>query len=127
MEVPDGGAGGQPWRSHRQSGRWPTTTPPTVPPAGPPIFDDRSTREPLVVGTRVRVVRDPVGPGPWPAEPSGRVALYPGTDFASTEVETRWGRERSWWVVFDEPQRDGDGDGPYRESAVLERYLQLLP
>jgi hypothetical protein len=27
-------------------------------------------------------------------------------------------------VVFDEPQLDGDGDGPYVMAAVLERYLE---
>jgi hypothetical protein len=42
------------------------------------------------------------------------------------EVRTRFGVERSYWVVFDEPQRDGDGDRPYREAEVLERYLRPL-
>ena len=79
-----------------------------------------ASREPLGVDARVRVLRDSdFGPGPWPAEPSGRVAAFPGADDAFAEVDTRFGRERSWWVVFDEPQFDGEGDGPYRGSEVL--------
>jgi hypothetical protein len=27
-------------------------------------------------------------------------------------VETRQGAERMWWITFDEPQRDADGEGP---------------
>ena len=70
------------------------------------------------------VRQDPVyGPGPWPSEPAGRIAAHPdGASFA--EVTTVSGPQRSWWVLFDEPQLDADGDGPYRESQVLERYLE---
>lgn len=76
------------------------------------------------VGSRVRVRQDPdFPPGPWPSEPMGRIAAAPdGQSFV--EVDTRQGIERTWWVVFDEPQLDTDGDGPYRESQVLERHLQ---
>jgi hypothetical protein len=31
-----------------------------------------------------------------------------------------------FWVRFDEPQFDADGDGPYDSSQVLERYLECL-
>lgn len=76
------------------------------------------------VGVRVRVRQDAnFPPGPWPSEPTGRIAAGPD-GLAFVEVETRQGIEPSWWIVFDEPQLDTDGDGPYRESQVLERYLQ---
>jgi hypothetical protein len=39
-------------------------------------------------------------------------------------VSTIQGPERTYWVEFDEPQRDPDGDGPYASSQVLERYLE---
>ena len=67
----------------------------------------------LQIGTRVKVLQDPeFGPGPWPAEPEGRLAAFPSG--ASYEfVQTQHGRERMWWVTFDEPQPDADGDGPY--------------
>jgi hypothetical protein len=32
-----------------------------------------------------------------------------------------------YWVEFDEPQFDGDGDGPYVTSQVLDKYIELLP
>jgi hypothetical protein len=91
------------------------------------VFRDGQSGEPLVIGARVRVLRDPEhGLGPWPGEPSGRIAAFPGGVAGSTLVDTRWGEERSWWVVFDEPQFDGEATGPYREGQVLERYLQLI-
>ena len=76
------------------------------------------------VGSRVQVMRDPeFGPGPWPSEPTGRITESPtGEPFGV--VETRQGPERLWWVTFDEPQRDTDGDGPYATAQVLERYLR---
>jgi len=53
----------------------------------------------------------------------GRIVAHPdGSAFG--EVETRQGTQRAWWVVFDEPQLDADGDGPYRESQVMEKYLR---
>ena len=33
------------------------------------------------------------------------------------------GPERQYWVAFDEPQRDVDGDDPCEMSQVSERYL----
>jgi hypothetical protein len=32
----------------------------------------------------------------------------------------------TYWVRFDEPQLDADGDGPYERSQVLGRYLALV-
>ncbi len=64
------------------------------------------------------------GPGPWPFEPrgvvSGRVSPY----FAV--VQTLQGPERTYWIAFDEPQQDAEGDGPYDSSQVLERYLEIV-
>jgi hypothetical protein len=72
-------------------------------------------------GSRVRVRRDPqFGPGPWPAEPTGRVVGAP------EEVQGREGTLRTYWVEFDEPQLDTDGDGPYYKSQVLEKYLEAV-
>ena len=75
---------------------------------------------PLQIGTRVRVRRDPdFGPGPWPAEPIGRIVGVP------QEVHGRDGALTTYWVEFDEPQMDAEGDGPYGTSQVLEKYLEL--
>jgi len=76
---------------------------------------------PLQMGTRVRVRRDPeFGPGPWPAEPLGRIVGTP------QDVLGRDGVLATYWIEFDEPQFDADGDGPYTSSQVLERYLELV-
>jgi hypothetical protein len=73
---------------------------------------------------RVRQDRD-YPPGPWPSEPTGRLAALPdGLPF--DEVETLSGKQRMWFVIFDAPQRDADGDGPYRESQVLQKYLEAI-
>jgi hypothetical protein len=32
----------------------------------------------------------------------------------------------TYWVQFDEPQRDTDGDGPYESSQVLSKYLETV-
>jgi hypothetical protein len=72
-------------------------------------------------GSRVRVHRDPdYGPGPWPSEPLGTVGSY-------ELVSTRQGPERTYWITFDEPQFDADGDGPYVSSQVEESYLEPAP
>jgi hypothetical protein len=34
--------------------------------------------------------------------------------------------ELSYWVDFDEPQVDHDGDGAYRRAQVWGRYLEVV-
>lgn len=36
------------------------------------------------------------------------------------------GTHAVYWVWFDEPQRDADGDGPYRAGQIWESALTLL-
>jgi hypothetical protein len=67
----------------------------------------------------VRIRRDPeFGPGPWPAEPTATVIGPPET------IQGRSGALTTYWVEFDEPQTDADGDGPFINSQVLEQYLE---
>ena len=78
-------------------------------------------------GERVRVRRDQEhGPGPWPAEPMGTIANHPlatqGAPWVITQTVS--GPRRTYWIVFDEPQFDTDGDGPYGRSEVLDKYLE---
>jgi hypothetical protein len=51
-------------------------------------------------------------------------ASYDGSAFSW--VETMNGPEIQYWVAFDEPQFDGDGDGPYTAAEVLARYVEPL-
>lgn len=84
------------------------------------------TPTPHAVGTRVRVRRDPVhGPGPWPGEPTGTVVESPD-HLPFTVVPTLQGPTLYYWVDFDEPQFDADGDGPYASSQVTTSYIELL-
>jgi len=78
---------------------------------------------PFAEGQRVRVQQDAgFPPGPWPSEPTGQItALGDGTLYR--DVVTPKGVRRMWFVTFDEPQLDADGDGPYTSSEVLEKYL----
>lgn len=72
-------------------------------------------------GARVHVRQDPeFGPGPWPAEPTGTVRSGPEI------IEGTRGLMATYWVQFDEPQYDTDGDGPYDSSQVLGKYLEPL-
>ncbi len=32
-----------------------------------------------------------------------------------------------WWVEFDEPQTNNEGDGPFTTAQVHEKYLELAP
>ena len=85
--------------------------------------DKQSGGDQSKLGSRVFVRQDPeFGPGPWPAEPTGTIVGDPDGATCVT-VNTRQGPERMWWVRFDEPQRDAEGDGPYKESQVVEFML----
>ena len=64
-------------------------------------------------------------PSRWPASPSGVVIGLGGSG-----IQGAWGRSggtRMWLVEFDEPQTDIDGQGPFSEAQVSEKYLQLAP
>jgi hypothetical protein len=80
----------------------------------------------LGIGSRVKVMQDSeFAPGPWPGEPTGTVLeWWTGEDHLVRD--TTDGPERAWWVRFDVPQVDADGDGPYAEAEVLECSLLIL-
>lgn len=78
-------------------------------------------------GTRVRVVPHPF----WPDGAVGTVRPFPavaaelagGAEGCSRVVRGRAGLLTMVWVVFDQPIRDGDGDGPYPEAEIDSDYL----
>lgn len=79
----------------------------------------------FMVGDRVRVRQDPLfPPGPFPAEPLGRVQPYPDIAAPYREFVTATGTHLMYWIVFDSPQFDGDGDGPYESAEVNSKYLE---
>ncbi|MFD7398616.1 ferrous iron transport protein A [Streptomyces virginiae] len=79
----------------------------------------------LPAGSRVVVVRDPSGDGPWREEFLGTIDSM-GAPEPVEHPRARAG-ELAYWVAFDEPQYDGDGDGPYRKALIWDRYLRPGP
>ncbi len=79
------------------------------------------------IGDRVRIRQDRQHPpGPWPAEPTGTVARHGLSEDGGPwrPVQTTSGPGRFYWIVFDEPQIDAEGDGPYSMSEVLDSYIE---
>jgi hypothetical protein len=78
-------------------------------------------------GTRVIVASHPS----WPDGATGTVRPFPTvvadlcdqSDGCSRVVQGRQGPLTFFWVVFDAPVRDGDGDGPYQEGEIRSEYL----
>jgi hypothetical protein len=73
----------------------------------------------------------------WPQVCTGRITSPPQVASDLVEGGESWlgcrrfvrGRKgpiEFYWVSFDEPQKDGDGDGPYRAGEVEAEYLRRL-
>jgi hypothetical protein len=69
----------------------------------------------LRVGVRV-IVSKRCG---WPNDCAGVVVAGP------EPVQTLQGEDYYYWVQFDIPPRDLDGDGPYSKAQVLSRCILL--
>ncbi len=91
---------------------------------GRPLRQDWPAAAPTA-GSRVTVVRDPDWGGPWRNEFQGTI-----DDMGAPEpVESPHARvgELAFWVTFDAPQYDSDGNGPYRKARIWGRYLRPEP
>ncbi|WKV75419.1 ferrous iron transport protein A [Streptomyces sp. PCS3-D2] len=80
----------------------------------------------LAPGCRVIVIRDPLERwAPWQREFLGTI-----DDMAAPEPvrhpSARRG-ELAYWVSFDQPQHDSNGDGPYRKAQIWARFLRPMP
>jgi hypothetical protein len=51
----------------------------------------------------------------------------PWDDDLTREEQSDLGKATVYWVWFDEPQRDADGDGPYRGGCIHENAMTLIP
>ena len=76
----------------------------------------------ILPGTRVRVVRDTSWDGPWKREFTGVVGYI-----TPTLVDHPWATEGEldYFVVFDEPQMDCEGCGPYSKAMIWARYVRV--
>ncbi|WP_077800663.1 ferrous iron transport protein A [Streptomyces sp. JHA26] len=79
----------------------------------------------LAPGTRVTVVRDRGWDGPWQVEFPGTIDAM-GAPVPNEHAQALSG-ELLYWVTFDAPQYDSNGDGPYRKAQVWGRYLRTEP
>ena len=76
---------------------------------------------PLPLGSRVRILKDPLFVGPWQKE---FLATVDGVERAQHLTPESARRNKFVYMVsFDEPQLDGDGDGPYTAGEVLSQYV----
>ncbi len=62
------------------------------------------------------------------SEPPPEVTMLSGPwEGGLTHIErSALGEAIVYWVWFDEPQRDADGDGPYRGGCIHENSLTLI-
>ncbi|THA84486.1 ferrous iron transport protein A [Streptomyces sp. A0592] len=79
----------------------------------------------LPPGSRVTVVRDPDRDGPWQVEFLGTIDAM-GAPEPNDHAQALSG-ELLYWVAFDAPQYDSDGQGPYRKAQVWGRCLRPEP
>jgi len=62
------------------------------------------------------------------APPAQAVGLSgPWSDDLTRAVQTRQGVAIFYWVWFDEPQRDAEGDGPYTGAEIPENQILPIP
>src|ERR1700757_2204102 len=104
-------------------------------PRGVDISGTRERRELIVakrfsVGNRVLISPDffwAKGATGTISEPPPEVTFVSGPwDQGLTRTEhSALGEATVYWVWFDEPQRDADGDGPYRGGSIHENALTL--
>ncbi|AZI59303.1 ferrous iron transport protein A [Nakamurella antarctica] len=77
--------------------------------------------EAMALGTPVRVIQDPEWGGPWAREFFGVIDdTAPPELIASPKAQPG---EFTYFVRFNEPELDRDGDGPYRKAMIWGRYL----
>lgn len=50
----------------------------------------------------------------------------PWTDGLSRQEFSALGENTAYWVRFDDPQLDADGDGPYRAGSIWESALERI-
>jgi hypothetical protein len=75
-------------------------------------------------GTAVRIGQDDGWPGPWASVFTGRISDMAAPEPPASEAANAG--ELAYWIDFDEPQRDADGDGPYRKAQIWARYIEVL-
>lgn len=60
----------------------------------------------------------------FPPKESFFIELFGNNYFR--ELKTSASKEISVWIVFDKVHYDGDGDGPYSETEINTKYLEII-
>jgi hypothetical protein len=86
----------------------------------------------FAAGDRVRVAEDffwACGAIGTVATPPEAVASLSGrwNDDLTRQEKSALGTHTVYWVWFDEPQFDADGDGPFQGGSIWASKLNLLP
>ena len=79
---------------------------------------------PMQGGAAVRVIQDAAWGGPWRRAFTGVISAMAAPEPVVNRTAGRG--ELAYWVDFDEPQLDIDGNGPYRKALIWDRYLDPL-
>ncbi|MFE7278701.1 ferrous iron transport protein A [Streptomyces sp. NPDC057623] len=79
----------------------------------------------LAPGSRVTVVGAQDWNGPWQVEFAGTIDAMGAPEHNEHALAANG--ELLYWVTFDTPQYDNDGDGPYRKAQIWGRYLRTEP
>jgi hypothetical protein len=77
----------------------------------------------IPASTPVFVGADAEGHRPWMREFSGMISSM-GSPELVNHVQARPG-ELAYWVLFDQPERDSAGEGPYRMAFIWDRYIRV--
>jgi hypothetical protein len=93
--------------------------------------EQRSTVKRFSAGDHVQVSQDfywAKGATGTISEPPAEVITVSGPwKNGLTRIEySALGENTVYWVLFDEPQRDADGDGPYAAGSIHEDALSLV-
>jgi len=85
----------------------------------------------FVAGDRVQVSDDSfwakTARGTISSPPDEVIRISGSWDGGLTRQETSaLGTNKVYWIWFDEPQYDADGEGPYRGGSIWERALTRL-
>ena len=59
--------------------------------------------------------------GGWQHDAFGVISAGP------EPIETLQGQDYFWWVIFLEPERGLDNDGPYSKAQILSQYIENAP
>jgi hypothetical protein len=86
-------------------------------------LSDRWPAEAIPALTRVVVTADAGGQRAWVRQFCGVISPMGSPELV--EHPQAWPGELAYWVVFDEPQRDSAGDGPYRMALIWDRYIRI--